>query len=351
VTTDLLDILITPEKLPALSASRQSQVVRQARHEALLGYLDARIDTSRQSGKLAEHLQSARVHAEYYDRQMAWETQCAEQALVGLEGPVILLKGAAYRALDLGLAKGRLASDVDLLLPRDQLAAAEELLEEAGWAPMKADDYEQHYYRQWMHELPPLQHEDRGTIIDLHHNILPPTARFKPDAHKLLTAAEPIPGSPLYTLSPIDTVLHRCAHLFVDGDLHNSLRELVDIRGLLTLYMAQAGFNAQLLPRARELDLGVPLYYALYFCKKLLALELPADWVEDLADEAGVSRPFTCYLMEQQLLASEPSTITPIQRLSGWLLFIRSHWLRMPPLMLATHLLRQSWRRGGVKAG
>ena len=35
--------------------------------------------------------------------------------------------------------------------------------------------------------------------------------------------------------------------------------------------------------------------------------------------------------------------------LARWLLYVRSHWLRMPPLLLARHLLRKSLRRGPVR--
>lgn len=348
---ELIDIIAAPERLPTLSPADQGRIIRQARHTALLGSLDARIESGSVDRKLADHLLGARILAGFFDTQMKWETRCLERVLVSLEGPVLLLKGAAYKVLDLGLAKGRLASDVDLLLPRDQLDAAEALLIEAGWQPMKEDEYEQHYYREWMHELPPLRHGERGTIVDLHHNILPPTSRFKVDAAKLLEQATPIPGSVLCTLSPVDTVLHRSAHLFVDGDMDNRLRELVDLHGLLSLYSKQEDFRYSLLPRASELGLTTPLYYAIYFCHKLLLWEVPAGWLEKLEGTTGFGTGFTRVLMESQLRSSDPSGYTWGQRISGWLLFLRSHWLRMPPLMLARHLFRQAWRRGGLKTG
>ncbi len=348
---ELLDIIVTPSQLSTLSPAVQGRIIHQARHAALLGSLEARIDPGAPGGKLADHLLSARVLAEFYDTQMRWEIRCLEQVLADLEGPVVLLKGAAYKVLDLGLAKGRLASDVDLLLPRAQLETAEGLLLKAGWELVKADEYDQHYYREWMHELPPLRHGERGTIVDLHHNILPPTGRFTPDADKLLAAAIPIPDSALYTLSPEDTVLHRSAHLFVDGDLQNSLRELVDLHGLLLLYQQDEGFKRALLPRALEMELARPLYYAIYFCQKLLAWKVPAGWMEQLESNTGIGRAFTCMLMEQQLRSTDPCEDTWRPRFAGWLLFLRSHWLRMPPGMLIKHLLGQAWRRGGVKTG
>ena len=348
---ELLDIIIAPAQLPVLSAPAQGRIVAQARHAALLGYLDARIDPDLVAGKLADHLLSARMIAQYYDTQINWEIRCLERVLGELEGPVVLLKGAAYKVLDLGLAQGRLASDVDLLLPRAQLDAAEALLREGGWGSMKEDEYDQHYYREWMHEIPPLRHRERGTIVDLHHNILPPTARFKPDAGKLLEAAVALPGSEFHTLSPVDTVLHRSAHLFVDGDLHNSLRELLDLYGLLALYEHDEQFRQSLLPRALEMQLATPLYYALYFCQKLLGWKVPAGWLEELQRTLGSSRALTRSVMEWQLRAVDPSASTWRQRVAGWLLFLRSHWLRMPPLLLAKHLLTQTRRRGGLKTG
>ncbi len=55
---------------------------------------------------------------------------------------------------------------------------------------MKSDPYDDLYYRQWMHELPPLVHGERGRMVDVHHTILPLTARPTPDAQALIADAE-----------------------------------------------------------------------------------------------------------------------------------------------------------------
>ena len=39
--------------------------------------------------------------------------------------------------------------------------------------------YDDAYYRDHMHELPPLIHKERDRMIDVHHTILPLTARPK----------------------------------------------------------------------------------------------------------------------------------------------------------------------------
>jgi hypothetical protein len=355
VTTEcpLLEILLNPQRLTEMDPREQSELVRQARHTGLLGFLEARIGAEQVSGKLGDHLRAAQVHASYNDRQISWQANRLEKALADLPGPVIFLKGAAYKALDLGLSEGRLASDVDLLVPREQLAEAEKLLIDAGWKPIKEDEYDQHYYREWMHELPPLRHEHWGTVVDLHHTILPLTSRLKPDAAAMIAAAVPMPKGPFYTLLPEHTVLHRAAHLFYGGDLSNSLRELVDIHELITLYSNEPGFVERLVAHARAQDLVKPLYYALYLCTRLLRTDIPPETVVALRKDAGYAaiRQLTCLLMEKQLTATLPLQGDWLTRLAGDLLFLRSHWITMPPTMLVRHLLTQTWRRGGLKTG
>lgn len=355
VTADisLIDVLLQPPLLTGLGGSDQTRVLRQARHAGLLGFIEARVDPEMRSGKLADHLMSARIHADYNNQTITWESNRLAAALKPLPGPVILLKGAAYKALDLGLAQGRLASDVDLLVPRQHLGMAERFLLNAGWSHMKADEYDQHYYREWMHELPPLRHNERGTVVDLHHGILPPTARLKPDPEKLISAARPIVNSPFFTLSPEDSVLHRAVHLFFDGDLINGLRELVDINELLSAFEKEPQFEQRLVSRAQELGLSRPLYYAIHFCNELLKSGISSRIEPCLAASAPAfpARRLMLSMMRSQLLPADPDHTDTMRSLSANLLFLRSHWQRMPPLLLARHLLMQIRRRGGIKSG
>src|SRR3546814_1822972 len=88
----------------------------------------------------------------------------------------------------------------------------------AGWEWVKPDPYDDVYYRRWMHELPPLIHRERDRMIDVHHNILPLTARITPDAAELI-ADSVVLGNGLRMLAPADIIVHAAAHLFADGDL------------------------------------------------------------------------------------------------------------------------------------
>ena len=127
---------------------------------------------------------------------MRREVAHVEGALAATGVPFILLKGAAYLLAGLKAARGRMFSDIDILVPRRALPDVEAALMLSGWASANITPYDQRYYRRWMHELPPLKHISRRTLLDVHHAILPTTARLKPDSAKLLAASLPVAGKP-----------------------------------------------------------------------------------------------------------------------------------------------------------
>ena len=106
-----------------------------------------------------------------------------------------------------------------------------------------------------------MRHFKRGTIIDVHHAILPTSARLHPNSESLLTAARPLDGVVgVKALAPVDMVLHSATHLFHEGDLERGMRGLVDVDSLLRELGAQDGFWQALVPRATELELVRPLF-------------------------------------------------------------------------------------------
>src|SRR3546814_9784459 len=110
----------------------------------------------------------------------------ARRVLAPLDCPGVLLKGTAFAAAGLSAGVGRSIGDLDILVPRDRIDAVEAALLGAGWEWVKPDPYDDVYYRRWMHELPPLIHRERDRMIDVHHTILPLTARITPDAAALI---------------------------------------------------------------------------------------------------------------------------------------------------------------------
>ncbi len=346
----LLGLLISPAAIAALTEAEWGQVLPLARASHLLGRLASEAQalglTERLPCRVRGHLDAAAAEATHNERTIRWELNRIERALRHLDVPILLLKGAAYVAAGLPAARGRSVSDVDIMVPRTALDPVETGLEDAGWQRMKLDSYDQRYYRTWMHELPPLCHGERGTIVDVHHAILPPTARLKPDPAKLWTEARRLGGSRLHVLAPPDMVLHSAAHLFHDGDLYRSLRDLIDIGDLLGAFGRQRGFWSDLVARAQSLDLGRPLFYALRYARRLLGTAVP----DEVTTAAGAHAPPRPVLSLMDRLA--PRALVPRPRekvedaLGSWLLYMRSHWLRMPARVLLPHLGYQAVRRG-----
>jgi len=260
--------------------------------------------------------------------------------------PLILLKGTAYAAAGLPASAGRLFSDIDLLVPKDCLPEVESLLLLHGWAGTHHDEYDQRYYREWMHELPPMQHMRRASVVDVHHAILPETAAMRPDPARLRAAARPIPGRDgFYTLAPCDMVLHSAVHLFSEGEYHHGLRDLFDLHRLLVDFGADPGFWAALPARARELELARPLSYALRYCTRLLGTPVPAAVLEAAA--GGAPNPALLALMDALFLRAlqppHPSCADAFDSAARAVLYIRGNWLRMPPLLLSRHLFHKAF--------
>lgn len=352
----LCTALYDPAQLAGWRADQWDLLIRQARCSDLL----ARIGAAAQdhgcaqvvSGRAAMHIHSALLLVTRQQHELRREVALIEEALAPLGVPFVLLKGGAYVLAGLQAARGRLVSDVDILVAASELSRVESALMMAGWVSSAKSDYDQRYYRTWMHELPPMQHLRRGTVIDVHHAILPSTARYHPSSDKLLAAARPLqPGGLVQVLAPVDMVLHSATHLFHEGELELGLRGLVDVDRLLGEFALAPDFWPALLARSQTLGLSRPLFYALRYAPRLLGTVVPTDVTEALDRLPGV-RPTGLALRGMDALflralrPDHPSTSDRFTGLARWLLYVRGHWLRMPLGLLLRHLSRKLWTSG-----
>ena len=325
-------------------------LIRRAREADLLATLAFRIDASIGLGAVPDapraHLIAAQHQCRAQQAAVRRETAEIARALSPLATPVVLLKGAAYLLAGLPPSRGRLFSDIDILVPKQRLPDVESALMLAGFQTTHLHPYDQRYYRRWMHELPPMQHVKRLTILDVHHTIVPETADVALDASALFRGAVPIADAPPFSaLSPCDMVLHSATHLFHNEELTHGLRDLVDIDALLA-HFGQAGrsFWRTLVARAEELDLGRPLYYALRFTSRLLGTLVPDDIAADVARLAPAG-PIAAMMDRLLDAALQPTAAAPATRWARRALYLRGHWLKMPVPLLAYHLTWKALRR------
>jgi hypothetical protein len=295
---------------------------------------------------------SARPYPDFIQVRIAREIRKVNRLLRPLGMPAILLKGGAYLRLGLPFVRGRAMSDLDLMVHADQLGLVERTLTSEGYRQSKLNDYDQRYYRKWMHELPPIRHRERGIEVDIHHRVLPLTSRLNPEPRLMWQEAVEIADSPgIYTLSPPDMFLHAATHLFYDGEIRGGLKDLLDLDGLIAIHGTTDGYWSRLLERATQLELGRPLYYALRFTSQLLGSPIP-DAVIAQARRELAPAPATDRLMRHLVprVLAPPARTRGSTPIAGWLLYLRSHWLRMPPGLLARHLVRKAIMRSKGEA-
>ncbi|MDM7956446.1 nucleotidyltransferase family protein [Blastomonas sp.] len=348
--------LTDPGSVAALDATGWTHLLSAARALSLIGTLAEVLADAPIPPDVARVFADVRHSNVAGQRQALWEAECARMALAEYPGRVVLLKGTAFAAAGYDAALGRSIGDLDILVDRGGLDQVEGLLLEAGWEWVKPDPYDDAYYREWMHELPPLIHAERDRMIDVHHTILPLTAGPTPDAAALIADARALPSG-LYALSPADIICHAAAHLIADGDLSGGMRNLWDIDRLVRQFVVEEeGFSETLAERAKLHGLTDAVGRALRLSAQLFGTPIVFRRKSESRANAAQSDPGLGLSPENSRVStSDTLFLRRITAVDGWGrktrkltrqgFYIRSHLLRMPPAMLARHLWTK-WRKG-----
>lgn len=343
----LLDVLADPGHLARLDLAAWDRLLRQAHRAGLLSRLAVLADALdlHVPPQVARWFHAARSIAARQLRAVHWEARKLDQALADAGAPVLLLKGAAYALADLPAAHGRVFGDIDILVPKAALGRVEGALRLHGWHGTHHSAYDQRYYRQWMHELPPLTHIRRQSTLDVHHNLLPETARTQTRPELVIAQARPLPGYQVLRIPCLeDLILHSATHLFHEGEWAHALRDLVDLDALLRHGQSQPQWWRGLLARARALNLTEPLALALRYGHRLLATPVPAQVLDAL--EASGRGPHWWWrdaLFLRGFASAHPSCHLAGQALATFALYVRAHALRMPLHLLLPHLTYKAW--------
>jgi len=309
-------------------------VIGVARSEAMLATLARRLADAGLPPAVAALFADQRAAAKVAQAQALWEAEMARRALAPAGIEFVLLKGAAYAAADMSCAAGRQIGDLDILVLAHDIRRAENLLLKAGWEWVKSDPYDDAYYREHMHELPPMIHKARDRMIDVHHTILPRTHRITPDALALVSDAV-TSRADFAVLNPADMACHCAAHMLADGDLQGGLRNLWDFHTMTRDFAAaDPGFWEQLGERAALHGLQGAVHRAARLSRDLYGASLPGGWDRQDSSDAWFRRRL--FARDDWGRVTDP--------LLEQAFYIRSHWLRMPPAMLAKHLWTK-WRK------
>lgn len=348
----LLPLLRNALHAKTMDLAAWDDTLRLARQARVLGVLAHRLKADQDLWAqlppvVLGHLHAAIHYARYRAQLVRMELAVAE-ACLPVAAQVVLLKGAAYLMQGLPAALGRSPNDVDLMVARSRLDEVEAALTAAGWETQSVDAYDQRYYREWSHELPPMRKPGHALELDLHHTIAPVTSRTRADDALLFAGLVELPGSRFCVLHPCDQVIHAAIHLFQDSELDGRLRELVDIDGLIRAHLVTPEDWQTLHERAGSHHAGRVLWYALYFAREWLATPVPDSL---LADEPPRLQQYAMrWVFSRTSLPRLPDQRLPVSvRVAGLIAQIRYHRLRMPATLMLRHLWHKTVK--GLLAG
>lgn len=196
---------------------------------------------------------------------------------------VIALKGAALAETVYPNRSARPMSDVDILVRRENLAGARDILLSMGYissSPLTAEAQ-----TQISHHIQPLV-SPRRTIVEVHWTLARPDRPFKPDLDGLWQRSRPtaIADVPARVLGAEDTLVYLSLQAAEDRFVR-ALKYLCDIAQVVDRYHDELNWRA-VTERARSWRARHSVYLALRLSRELLRAEVPDETLDTLKPAA-----------------------------------------------------------------
>lgn len=315
-------------------------IAREAGVLARLFYVLSKKGQFTSSSEYAQkHMNAARLYAERQAQQVRYECLMLTKVVAQpAKGKFAFLKGAAYVLSENDVALGRTFSDIDLVVSKEDIREVEKKLNVYAWFADETSDYDQQYYRTWTHEIPPLRHAVRRTVLDLHHNIVPPISGRAPDM-EILWETVTKRGDFGYTFSAAGMALHSLIHLFFQEDFSNSYRDLSDLNMMFSQHSADPVFWQDLVQLASDTDFARELYFACRYTTKIFNTSVPESVFQKLneAKPSALKLPILDWIFERVLLPHHSLSRERYLSLATFMALVRGHWLKMPLHILLYH--------------
>ncbi len=344
----LFNILLQPELALSFDNLTLSNLIHVLRAQRLLAIftqqaLEQNIVDKFES-KAKGHLLSSLVVVQRQNQQVEAEASIINHVLEDVAEHVVFLKGAAYSLAGYNFSKTRAFSDIDILVDRESIEKCEKALTEDGWIMQEISSYDDRYYRQWAHEIPPMQHATRGTFIDVHHNLIPIVSGDAPDV-KLLAEYITTLDSGLSVFTPEAQFVHSAVHLLRNEDYQCSTRDLFDLYFMIkqndpnfALRCFKVGekigfdYETALILKILDSNFDVELGDYRSFTPNLK--KSPLRWRFDVWLMTRVLRPYHSKIKGHKIHA-----------FYLFIAMLRGHAIKMPVWLLTYHMVVKSCRR------
>lgn len=337
----LSSLLVDCELARQLCLHDWVKVIRILRQEGLLArfasYLDDAGELEELPGYAKKHLSNALKVAERQRISVRFEARDIATSLTANDTKLYLLKGAAYCLADTSFSKGRIFSDIDLLVSKDRVHEIESTLKLHGWLSEPLDKYDEAYYREWAHEVPPMKHSGRGTVIDLHHNLYLPISGRAPKVELFLRDAVEVDG--YFVLRPAAMTLHSIIHLMLNDDLSHGYRDLNDIHLMFTEF-EHPDFWQDLFELAEQSGFTDELYLAFRYSRQLFNTNVNSRinaCFNEFKKRGRVSQFILDRLFISALSPKHVLMKRKLTSLSQLLVITRAHLKKMPFKILCYH--------------
>ncbi|PID43536.1 MAG: hypothetical protein CSB48_05590 [Proteobacteria bacterium] len=335
-----------PETIDKFTLADWNIFIRQARAASLLATFGKTLQSTAVFETVPEevkrHLLSAEIYAARQQKAVLYEVRKLKQIFPDKPVRFILLKGAAYVYKQLPASDGRTMTDIDIMVKKDELPTIERTLLSQGWSHAELDDYDDRYYRNWAHEIPPLKHGGRGTSLDVHHSIFPVISRYSPDITQIWNNTVFAEDNQIGVLCREDMIIHSATHLFMEGDFDKGLRDLNDINSLLKELKGKNDWES-LARRARLLNLEEPVFYAIRYCQRLIGSQFPEDHTAlSILSTSPNKLKMMDFLFGRALRPHHSTAECRFFKFALFILFIRGHLIKMPLHILLPHLFKKA---------
>lgn len=342
----VIQLYASPALASTLNLFDWQQLILVLRHQQLLACYSERF---KQTGVFEEipsrvkrHFLNADVLAANHKKQVEYEAAELTQHLSGKQPNLIFLKGAGYTLSGAKVGQGRIYNDIDLLTDRNSIAEIEKKLSLLGWLSEELTEHDDKYYRQWAHEIPPLRHGKRGSIIDIHHNIVPIISGRQIET-KLFVQQSVTTTHGFQILSFPAMTLHSIVHLFFNEDVKKGYRDLIDIHTLITSNNHNE-FWKKLLNLSIETGFTLELFLACRYTQMILGTNIP----DLITHQIAKFRPWNLWLLDfiyrNVLMPNHPICQPKWFGLADFFVLIRGHFQKMPLHILVFHLTTKAWQ-------
>jgi hypothetical protein len=204
------------------------------------------------------------------------------EALDGRGVPVILLKGLALSEIVYEKSALRPMTDLDLLVPEELVACAQETVHQLGYSPIGIVEQQLDTEQNHRH-LPALQRPGTPAMVEIHRHIVRRDSALYFDIRGFWERSREVSIGEVRTriLAPEDLLIHLSLNYFLDRRFHSlaALRQLCDVAESVKHYQHQIQWPA-LLDNAREYGVEGSVTSVLYQAKVLLGAPVPDDLLQ-----------------------------------------------------------------------